>query len=290
MTYQVGDKVKVREDLVFNKVYGCLAWLFGMDELSGKVLTIIKVYENGAYAFKETPFGLSHEMIECKVELDTKEEDKMDKYNVGDLVEFEDDEKAGIGKIVEVDSGSDSQKYLVELPRNLWGTGHNGNGFSHGNYAKDNYWFIDESEIKCKVGEAKENVATTDEVKRITKGINTLVQDVYRAVQDKKGNIKFNKVKMKNLCFVKFDGMDKVYVFNNPTDVRLDEGTRVLVDSCGRETDATVVSSIKIQNKYVKHLMFAISGRRDLKLKNVLGVYETKTVQVNELTRLGGDD
>ena len=227
---------------------------------------------------------------------DTKEEVKTSKYKVGDLVKFADElneEKQGIGKIVETNSGSSKKLYLIELPKELHEHGHKGNGFSHEKYDENNYWFIGDDQIQCKVEETTKETTeepSKTEVKRITKGIDTLVQDVYRGVQDKKGNIKFNKVKMKNLCFVKFDGCEKVYTFNNPTDTRLDEGTKVLVDSCGREMDATVIGSIKIQKKYVKYLMLAMAGRRDLQLKNILGVYETKTVKVEELTRLGGAD
>lgn len=114
---------------------------------------------------------------------------------------------------------------------------------------------------------------------KLNKGIESvLVQDTYRAVQKPNGSIEFNKVKMVNLCFVKFDGLDKIYTFINPTDKRLEEGTKVLVDSAGRNSVAYVVSSIKIQNKYVKELMYAMSGKKGLELKNVLGILETKEI------------
>ena len=114
---------------------------------------------------------------------------------------------------------------------------------------------------------------------KLNKGIeNDLVQDVYRAVQKPNGSIEFNKVKMVNLCFVKFDGLDKIYTFINPTDKRLEEGTKVLVDSAGRNSVAYVVSSIKIQKKYIKELMYAMSGKKGLELKNVLGILETKEI------------
>ena len=123
---------------------------------------------------------------------------------------------------------------------------------------------------------------------KLNKGIEgTLVQDVYRAVQNKNGDIVFNKVKMVNLCFVKFDGNEKVYTFKNPSDKRLEKGTKVLVDTCRGEMEATVLTSIKIQNKYVNELQYAMTGYYDLGLKNILGVYETKTVATKVFTKLG---
>lgn len=87
----------------------------------------------------------------------------------------------------------------------------------------------------------------------LNKGIKScLIQDVYRAVQDNKGNIIFNKVKILNLCFVRFDGSDKIYVLNNPTDKRLDNGTKILVETIYGKYDANVVSSIKIQKNMQK--------------------------------------
>lgn len=125
---------------------------------------------------------------------------------------------------------------------------------------------------------------------KLNKGINSKsVQDVYRSVQDNKGNIIFNKINMVNVCFVKFDDSEKVYMFNNASDKRLEAGTKVLVDTEYGEKDAIVVSSIKIQNKYLKLLQDAMCGKR-LQLKNVLGVYKTKTVEVDELIKVGEDD
>lgn len=121
----------------------------------------------------------------------------------------------------------------------------------------------------------------------LNKGIDSkLVQDTYRAVQKPNGSIEFNKVSVVNLCFVKFDGCEKVYAFKNPSDKRLEEGTKVLVDTVHGSSPATVVSSIKIQRKYVKELQYAMTGKRDLKLKKVLGVFETKTVETEVLTKL----
>ena len=116
---------------------------------------------------------------------------------------------------------------------------------------------------------------------KLNKGIdNALVQDVYRAVTHKNGSITFNQTKIKNLCFVKFDGNDKTYVFNNKSDKRLKEGTRVIVDTVRGEMQATVVRSVKILDKYVNDLIYAFCGK-DAGLKDVVGIV-TKTTQIVE--------
>ena len=52
---------------------------------------------------------------------------------------------------------------------------------------------------------------------KLNKGIeNVMVQDFYRAITLPNGSVQFNKLKMANLCFVKFHENGKVYVFNNP--------------------------------------------------------------------------
>ena len=79
---------------------------------------------------------------------------------------------------------------------------------------------------------------------------------------------------MINLCFVQHDNSDKIYVFENPSDKRLKAGTKVKVDTKYGEKDATVVSSIKLQKKYLKSFMLAFTGSRIAELKKVLGVYE----------------
>lgn len=64
MKYKVGDKVRIRSDLVVNEVYGGLIWLDGsMSCLAGKILTVEEVYKNDCYSFEETIYSLSEEMI-----------------------------------------------------------------------------------------------------------------------------------------------------------------------------------------------------------------------------------
>lgn len=209
------------------------------------------------------------------------------KYNVGDYVKFsyEDiiDEFNGIGRIVEINSGMLNNGYLIELPNEYHGQGHRGNGLSLGTYDEYNYWFITDKHIWGTI-DTKEDDSVSKKVE-VVKGANILVQNVYKAVTNvKDGTVRFDPLKIVNVCFVKFDGNDKVYMFNNPTDKRLKTGTRVLVDSAGKDTVGTVVSSIKIQEKYLGSLRVAMNNPYPY-LKDVLGIYETKTVKVEELTK-----
>lgn len=122
---------------------------------------------------------------------------------------------------------------------------------------------------------------------KLNKGIeNKLVQDMYRAVTQEDGKVQFNPVKMINICFVKHDGNDKVCAFENKSDKRLKKDTRVQVKTANGVTDATVVSSIKIQRKYLKSLMLALCGVSINQLQPVLGVYEEKTVVKKEFIKI----
>lgn len=116
---------------------------------------------------------------------------------------------------------------------------------------------------------------------KLVKGTgDTMVQDMFRAVATANGGgIGFNPVTMMNVCFAKLDGCDKVYAFNNPRDLRLCEGTKVKVNTSLGQKDATVVSSIKIQAKYLSDLMYAFCGKRVYKLQDVIGVYTVQLVE-----------
>ena len=73
--FEIGDKVKVREDLIINKQYdGCL-WTKEMNFLKGKVITIINASDDpDCYDCKEledTCFCLSNEMFEDSADENT---------------------------------------------------------------------------------------------------------------------------------------------------------------------------------------------------------------------------
>ena len=73
--FQIGDKVKLRDDLEEGEVYGRLTFLSGMKELQGKELTIDYIDKDGDYTFEEGNYYCSEEMLE-KV------------FSDGDLLEF----------------------------------------------------------------------------------------------------------------------------------------------------------------------------------------------------------
>lgn len=67
MRFKVGDKVRVREDLVIHKAYGSAIFVDCMDEFKGKIVTIDESFssKNGdRYRIKETGYNWSEEMLE----------------------------------------------------------------------------------------------------------------------------------------------------------------------------------------------------------------------------------
>ena len=73
--FQIGDKVKLRDDLEIRRRYGKLEFLSGMRNLEGKELTIDFISEEGNYGFEESGYVCSEEMLK-KV------------FNSDDLLEF----------------------------------------------------------------------------------------------------------------------------------------------------------------------------------------------------------
>lgn len=289
MNYQVGDKVRI----VSSKIGGSWNPNGKMDKWLGKVMTIKNRCDSFGLTYRmledQEGWNWHEHMIECKVEEDIKEEVKMNKYNVGDFVKFDyENHFKGVGKIVNLDENDDYMPYLIELPEKYRGQGHDGGG----RYGEYNYLWIGDRHISCKVEnpDVTETI-TTDEVK-IEVESTEVNPDLflYKCNTKADGSIVLNKVKMLNLCFVKYNPNGKVYTFVNPTDKVLKEGTKVLVDSAGTDSVAYVVSSVKVQKKHAKDLLYAMTGKKGLELKYVLGVYETKTVktEVEELVAFGG--
>lgn len=52
MKFKVGDKVRVREDLVIGNCYGKERFVDGMKEYKGQIFTIKKIY-GGVYIFEK---------------------------------------------------------------------------------------------------------------------------------------------------------------------------------------------------------------------------------------------
>lgn len=294
MKFKVGDIVKANE--LSNDEY---AFTTLQNEWVGEVVEVYDVddeYEDDFRAitthckdegFVGDYFGLHSKYFDLVEETESKpatvdkpiKEDKPARYQVGDHVEFDCDIFKGVGKIVEITA---EDEYLVELPKTYHGQGHTAKFGAKGHYTESNYWFIGDVEIKQKVN-MEDTPTTVDEPKpakktvskKFTKGVDVdLVQDMYRTVTDPKTKqVTFSPVKMVHLVFVQFDDNSKVYTFNNPTDTRLKKGTRVLVDTRFGEKIATVVTSIKIQKKYLHDLMVGMGN--DTPLKDVLGTIET---------------
>ena len=63
MKYKIGDKVRVRKDLVLDNVYGGVCYVDAMDELKDKEAIITKV-GNIAYQINNSEFWWTDEMLE----------------------------------------------------------------------------------------------------------------------------------------------------------------------------------------------------------------------------------
>ena len=69
MKYKIGDKVKVRTDLIVNGVYGSQSFMPEMKPYAGKIYTISETYfGNNSYEFEEIDWYWTDEMIEGLVE------------------------------------------------------------------------------------------------------------------------------------------------------------------------------------------------------------------------------
>jgi hypothetical protein len=64
--YNVGDKVKVREDLVADKIYGRQISVDSMVELKGREVTIKSVYNGEEYGIEGMGYTWTNEMFEVK--------------------------------------------------------------------------------------------------------------------------------------------------------------------------------------------------------------------------------
>lgn len=92
MKFQIGDKVKLRDDLEVRRRYGKLEFLSGMRNLEGKELTIDFISEEGNYGFEESSYVCSEEMLK-KV------------FNDSDLLEF------ALGKLLDMTKEELIEKY-----------------------------------------------------------------------------------------------------------------------------------------------------------------------------------
>lgn len=83
MKFKVGDKVRVREDLVIGNCYGKERFVDGMKEYKGQIFTIKKIYE-GIYIFEKNIFNWTDEMLE-KVKKEKETQGKTFREVIADI-------------------------------------------------------------------------------------------------------------------------------------------------------------------------------------------------------------
>lgn len=111
-----------------------------------------------------------------------------------------------------------------------------------------------------------------------------LEQDFYRAYVccDSKGNtkIKLNRINIVNICFVKFDGSEKIYAFNNKSNTRIENGNKVIVKTHDKTwknyscKEAICVCNVKIHKKYIKDILHLIGSKDKYVKENVYAFYD----------------
>lgn len=76
MKFEVGDKVRVRNDLVANKIYGYAYFSSQMVRFKGKEFTIKSVNNyNKYYTLKEVPFSWTDGMLEPAITINISSND-----------------------------------------------------------------------------------------------------------------------------------------------------------------------------------------------------------------------
>lgn len=83
MKFKVGDKVRVREDLVIGDCYGKERFVDGMKEYKGQIFTIKEIY-GGVYIFEKNLFNWTDEMLE-KVKKEKETQGKTFREVIADI-------------------------------------------------------------------------------------------------------------------------------------------------------------------------------------------------------------
>ncbi|MFW6243120.1 MAG: hypothetical protein ACOC2W_03080, partial [bacterium] len=73
MEIKIGDKVRVKKDLIVNKLYGDDIFVKEMEESKGKVLEVVGLVFNNKFTLKGFEWSFTTEMIEKVI-------DKKDEY------------------------------------------------------------------------------------------------------------------------------------------------------------------------------------------------------------------
>lgn len=87
MKFKIGDKVRVREDLVIGNCYGKERFVDGMKEYKGQIFTIKEIYR-GVYIFEKNLFNWTDEMLE-KVKKEKETQEKTFREVITDIKEGE---------------------------------------------------------------------------------------------------------------------------------------------------------------------------------------------------------
>ena len=80
--FEIGDRVKLRDDLKVGRDYGGITFLRDMKDLQGKELTIDRISRQGNYILKEGRFYYSEEMLEKVNDTDDLLEFALEKLNM----------------------------------------------------------------------------------------------------------------------------------------------------------------------------------------------------------------
>ena len=85
MKYKIGDKVKIREDLVAGEMYGTLSLFSGkMEEIRGRTYIVNNISNSGNYILDRCGFFISEKMIEGLAEDINKKEKCMKDFKIVD--------------------------------------------------------------------------------------------------------------------------------------------------------------------------------------------------------------
>lgn len=110
-TFEVGDLVRIKDNMVIGKKYGNLTYLSDMDDYKGRVYRVIKVSKEGNYTLdSHNPFFWSGDMLEQEVDCEDRLEVKPP--SLENLVHIITDT---CKQIIENDTNDQLEKYQLDF-------------------------------------------------------------------------------------------------------------------------------------------------------------------------------